>query len=378
MEELVPRRGKMRLCPICNSSHSVLLYTMPTTQTVKCCSYCGMVFSDGLPSMDYAQDSIYTSVSTYPAQTGHYEQIVKNCAANKDSFILDVGCATGGLMKTFISSGYKHVSGISLSSGEVAICRKQGLMATVCDVSNPLPEHLDLITLSHVLEHVPDPLPFLRNLRRWIKPTGKVYIEVPDATRYGNRFSSICQGFNSEHINHFDLTHLRFILTEAGFNCAIGGEYVTEDGYPCVWAKCEPCFLEPYSLMGEGECRRWPLQGYVESYCRVLTGQIARVKQHLQNELYGERKIAIWGMGETTRMLLADGTITFDGVIAATDTNPAYHGKFVHGIYVYPPDKFNPIAQYPIIVCSQTHQRDIVSRIMDLGMTNSIIAVEVK
>src|ERR1035441_5808109 len=114
---VIERHTMKRICPICESNDRDLLHSMPTGQTIWCCNSCGMVFSSGLAPVDYANDSIYTCAVTYPAQTGHYERIVQNCAVAKESAILDVGCALGGLMKAFETAGYNHVSGISLSAG---------------------------------------------------------------------------------------------------------------------------------------------------------------------------------------------------------------------------------------------------------------------
>lgn len=53
-------------------------------------------------------------------------------------------------------------------------------------------ESFDMITLNHVLEHVEDPCQALRRLRRWLKPSGYLVVEVPniEATYHApqNRF----------------------------------------------------------------------------------------------------------------------------------------------------------------------------------------------
>jgi SAM-dependent methyltransferase len=43
-------------------------------------------------------------------------------------------------------------------------------------------ERFDLITLNKVLEHVEDPVAMLSRARRWIRPGGILYVEVPDAS----------------------------------------------------------------------------------------------------------------------------------------------------------------------------------------------------
>ncbi len=68
----------------------------------------------------------------------------------------------------------------------------------------------DLVSMSHVLEHLPDPLEYLRHLRqRWIVPNGWMLIEVPNL--YGH------QTFELAHLFAFSAATLREILQQAGF-----------------------------------------------------------------------------------------------------------------------------------------------------------------
>jgi 2-polyprenyl-3-methyl-5-hydroxy-6-metoxy-1,4-benzoquinol methylase len=43
----------------------------------------------------------------------------------------------------------------------------------------------DLITINHVLEHIIDPIVFLRNACRLLKPNGMIYLETPDQSDFG-------------------------------------------------------------------------------------------------------------------------------------------------------------------------------------------------
>jgi len=362
----------MRTCPLCQSEHHDTLYTMPTGQLINCCSDCGMIYSDGLPPMDYVNNSIYTCAETYQSQKAHYERIVSTVRENvrSQSYILDIGCATGGLVKAFIAEGFQYVTGISISAAEVDVCRKQGLTAyTAEEYAKSVGWDADLITVSHVLEHVPDVLTFLRDLQRWIKPDGEVYIEVPDATGYSECFTSICQGFNSEHINHFSGSYLAEALRRSGFNVVQSGAYRmsierTDAVYPCVWVIAKPCSLDT------------SLKSSIEGYIEKIESQIEQVRAHLRKELNGTSDLAVWGMSETTRLLLSDGVITRAMVKVATDTNPVYHGQFINSIWVVSPQEFKPDANIPILICSQTHKDEILTRIKELGITNRVITLD--
>jgi 2-polyprenyl-3-methyl-5-hydroxy-6-metoxy-1,4-benzoquinol methylase len=81
----------------------------------------------------------------------------------------------------------------------------------------------DLITCSHVLEHVPFPIGFVADLKKYIKPDGIIYFELPlERIMEPAKNHSIEERLNSkhhwhEHINFFSLESLRHIFKNAGF-----------------------------------------------------------------------------------------------------------------------------------------------------------------
>jgi hypothetical protein len=114
----------------------------------------------------------------------------------------------------------------------------------------------------------------------------------------------------------------------------------------------------------------------VEAYRDKLIPQIERVTDHLQRELGELGGFSIWGVGQTTQMLLASGVIPSERVVEVTDTNPAYHGKQIAGLYVRAPQDFHPAPDMPILVCSQLHSASIIAKIREMGLTNRIITLE--
>jgi hypothetical protein len=85
--------------------------------------------------------------------------------------------------------------------------------------------------------------------------------------------------------------------------------------------------------------------------------------------------LAIWGAGQTAHLLL-EGVVGKFPLIAATDTNPAYHGKVIHGCNILPPNHFRPRSDVPILVCSQLSRQVIVDTIRAMGLKNRLITLE--
>lgn len=82
--------------------------------------------------------------------------------------------------------------------------------------SAEITEEFDLVFHADVLEHVVDPVAFLRDQRKALSPDGMVVISVPDCTE------SIEAGDISmiihQHLNYFDIDSLRRVATAAGLD----------------------------------------------------------------------------------------------------------------------------------------------------------------
>lgn len=71
---------------------------------------------------------------------------------------------------------------------------------------------VDLIVINHVLEHIADPVGFLRGLKRWLRPGGRLYIDVPDVEAYTG-----LEALHIAHLYHFCERTYRATLNSAGF-----------------------------------------------------------------------------------------------------------------------------------------------------------------
>src|SRR5205085_10385374 len=78
-----------------------------------------------------------------------------------------------------------------------------------------VPGHFDLITLIHVLEHIPNPRALLVELRKKLKPGGMLVIEVPAFMR--NPFDLLI----ADHIVHFNEVTILQTMRTAGYDTVI-------------------------------------------------------------------------------------------------------------------------------------------------------------
>ncbi|NTW33828.1 MAG: class I SAM-dependent methyltransferase [Bacteroidetes bacterium] len=108
---------------------------------------------------------------------------------SSDLFVCEIGCGEGGNLKPFVDFGCK-VTGIDISENKIANAKlffknnpqKDNLTLISEDIYKITPDELpkfDIILMRDTLEHIPNQDIFLNSLKKFIKPTGKIFISFP-------------------------------------------------------------------------------------------------------------------------------------------------------------------------------------------------------
>ncbi|MBM3635416.1 MAG: class I SAM-dependent methyltransferase, partial [Actinobacteria bacterium] len=139
--------------------------------------------------------------------------------------VLDVGAGTGGAVLAFRDAGHE-AWGVDPSARAVEVARERGntwvlqgsLDALVHDGSLP-DGPWDVIRMSQVLEHVPDPLATLGVIRGLLAPGGRLIVGVPNIRSLAARATrGAWDGLElPRHLVHYDRDSLRWVLALAGF-----------------------------------------------------------------------------------------------------------------------------------------------------------------
>jgi 2-polyprenyl-3-methyl-5-hydroxy-6-metoxy-1,4-benzoquinol methylase len=112
-----------------------------------------------------------------------------NSLEPKKGLILDIGAGTGDFLSVAKNNGWKTI-GVEPSEKAKAIAEKKGV-SFVVETAELENNSFDVISMWHVLEHVPNLEAQIKELKRLLKPNGTLIIAVPnfksfDAKHYGN------------------------------------------------------------------------------------------------------------------------------------------------------------------------------------------------
>jgi SAM-dependent methyltransferase len=353
-----------RACPVCSSSEVEVLYTqrfatpalspLPAISDVVACPACGLVYAD-TPVAQEGYDRYYAKFSKYedptvatgggasPFDHLRLEDVADELSSRvgAEARVLDIGCAGGGLLAALHRRGFTHLHGVDAATACVARVRSMGFPATclpfsgLASLRNEGP--FELVVLSHVLEHVVDLLPLVTAAKSLIASGGLLYIETPDASRYGEYDHVPFYFFDGEHINHFDTSRLAALGEAVGLVTASAGartfEVAPGKTYPACWV-----------LMGQGPsdgARRTSgevasLRDRVADYVRRC--RLSRRFPELERLAAAGTPVVVWGAGSFAQRLFGDGLMSGCRVVGIVDRDGNKQGRPFAGFTVEVPE----------------------------------------
>lgn len=188
------------LCPVCDSQNISLVSSYKSdndsflgANTLQSCGDCGLVFAWPMPSDDaldkYYRESIYYDDKTpfsrnfydfsYRLTQSRLRLIFKHIALSDGGSWLDVG-AGNAILGRALKAMQPNV--IYEAVEPSATCRQgwgDWVSAFYDDLSHAPPESYEVITLNQVLEHVNNPLQFLKDIAGLLQEGGHLFIDVP-------------------------------------------------------------------------------------------------------------------------------------------------------------------------------------------------------
>jgi len=122
--------------------------------------------------------------ASYPGLREHLDLLVRYTPATEQGRgrLLDVGCGDGQSLEILADLGWT-VSGVEVDPSAVAVARGRGLDVHHGTLGEAgfADDTFDVVTSSHVIEHVHDPAEFLLQSRRVLRPGGRLLTVTPNA-----------------------------------------------------------------------------------------------------------------------------------------------------------------------------------------------------
>jgi SAM-dependent methyltransferase len=200
-----------------------------TVQMVRCSS-CGAYRTADFPTADQAAE-MYAGETIYrPPSEKDYQTMKRRFVALADELgepqgrrLLEIGSNAGYALEAFQEKGWE-VTGCEANASTADHARAH----VGCRVVGSLgelgrDERFDLILLSHVLEHIIEPLPFLEDLAGRLGAGGRLCVLVPNYGSlvarhlYRNSWASYLP---FQHVWYFDPRSLRRLSAMAGLRLA--------------------------------------------------------------------------------------------------------------------------------------------------------------
>jgi SAM-dependent methyltransferase len=243
---------------------------------------------------------------------------------------------------------------------------------TISDLSSILPGSVELLILVGVLEHIQDLDWSIKELRKILKPGGKICIVVPDASQYFNGKDAPFQEFSIEHINFFGPRSLTNLMVKHMFTESSSVQQIFEVNYNTL----TPVILSIYtkektesSFMNFDDETGTNLKMYI-SQCDEEQKSIESV---IKKIIRVKEPVIIWGTGAQTLRLLSTTDMKNADIICFVDSNPKYQGNKLNNIPVISPDELKNRKEQ-ILISTRAYQHEIEFQIRKtLKLPNKII-----
>jgi SAM-dependent methyltransferase len=146
------------------------------------CADCELVFRDPI-SEEAVYERLYaTAPETVYASTSlrHDQELARDAilARHASGNVLDVGCFDGALLES-LGRGFEKF-GVEASRAATDVCRRRGIDVVAPSIRDlpSIERRFDAVCAVDVIEHVADPLGFLRRVRDLVRADGSIVIST--------------------------------------------------------------------------------------------------------------------------------------------------------------------------------------------------------
>ncbi|MFK5957494.1 MAG: class I SAM-dependent methyltransferase [Lutibacter sp.] len=146
-----------------------------------------------------------------------------NSFNSEEKKILDIGCGTGDFLLTCVNNGW-NVVGVEPNNNAKKLAEAKLTSNQESQIYSELKtltsQKFDVITLWHVLEHVPNLEDYILKLKLLLKPNGVLVVAVPNYKSYdATYYKQFWAAFDvPRHLWHFSKKSIQLLFSEVKMN----------------------------------------------------------------------------------------------------------------------------------------------------------------
>ena len=184
--------------------------------------------------------------------------------------VLDVGCGAGEFVY-LLRRDRMNASGLEPGEDYAAFARRVldvPVQTATVDTAVVEPESLDLVTMFHCLEHVPDPHRVLATVRGWLRRDGLAVVEVPNIV---STMQAPAHRFHYAHLYNFTGATLGALGEAAGLRLVQTTHSGDGGNVTCIFRRRTDEVHRPAGMEGHALRTRSILEGH-RSWQHYLSG----------------------------------------------------------------------------------------------------------
>ena len=213
-------------CPVCGGARKQLPGSCPDAWICRSCrhTFIGILPPEEVVERiydDYGYDAVGRAAPPAFLDLILGEVIDSFEEYRRTGRLLDVGFGEGGFLRVARTRAWE-THGVEMSAPAVKLAEEQGLGTLHHGdfLTLPLPEGgFDVVIMSELIEHLPEPIEFLRRAAAVLRPGGVLYMTTPHGRGLSARFlkaswSLLCP---PDHLQLFSIDSMHRLLANAGF-----------------------------------------------------------------------------------------------------------------------------------------------------------------
>jgi len=314
---------------------------------VRVCHNCWLVQTEDYASAEqlFSPDYAYFSSasSSWLTHARNFSRMIINrMRLNAKSFVIEIGCNDGYLLKNFIEVGIPCM-GIEPTSSTASTARalripilQEFFSQAVGGRLSDSGQQADLIIANNVYAHVPDINDFTMGLKTLLKPGGTITLEFPHLMRLieHTQFDTIYH----EHFSYLSLYTVMNIFQKASLRVFDVEELPTHGGSLRVYGCHAEDLRQTAGTISVLLCEenQTGLRG-LEVY-KNFQSKVDRTKDNFLMFLIGQKqrgkKVVAYGAAAKGNTLLNYAGVRPDLILYVCDAAPSKQGKFLPGSHI--------------------------------------------